>query len=95
MLPQILDIKSYFAKAATAFTALKARNYRLYLSGMLFSTIGTWIQVVAMSWLVYRLTGDVLLLGIVAFAGHIPSVIIMPLAGVYADRSNQFQTHQY
>jgi len=89
MLPQILDIKSYFSRAATAFTALKARNYRLYLSGMLFSTIGTWIQVVAMSWLVYRLTGDVLLLGVVAFAGHIPSVIITPLAGVYADRMNR------
>lgn len=89
MLPQIFDIKSYFSRAATAFTALRSRNYRLYLFGMLFSTIGTWIQVVAMSWLVYRITGDVLLLGVVTFAGHIPSVIITPLAGVYADRMNR------
>ena len=89
MFIQLHDIRSYFAKAATAFHAMKSRNYRLYISGMLFSVIGTWIQIIAMSWLVYRLTGDILLLGIVAFASQIPSVIVTPIAGVYADRMNR------
>lgn len=89
MFPQLTDIKSYFFRAARAVTAMKSRNYRLYITGMLFSTIGTWIQVVAMGWLVYRLTEDVYLLGLVTVAGQAPSVLVTPFAGVYSDRMNR------
>ena len=53
------------------------------------SLIGTWITRVATSWLVYRLTGSVLLLGVVAFAGQIPTLILAPVAGVLVDRWNR------
>jgi MFS family permease len=56
---------------------------------MLFSVLGTWIQIVATGWLVYRLTDSAFMLGIVTFAGQIPSLIVTPIAGVYADRMNR------
>jgi len=68
------------------FSSLRSRNYRLYFTGQCISLIGTWMQQVAMSWLVYRLTGSVLLLGTVAFINQIPSFLISPFAGVYTDR---------
>lgn len=66
--------------------ALRHRNYRLYFSGQSLSLIGTWITRVAQSWLVYRLTGSSLLLGIVGFAGQIPTFLLAPFAGVWVDR---------
>ncbi len=66
--------------------ALHARNYRLFVAGQSISLIGTWMQQVAMSWLVYRLTGSAMLLGLVGFASQIPTIFISPLAGVLADR---------
>ncbi len=69
--------------------ALAHRNYRLYLLGQAISLIGTWMQQVAMSWLVYRQTGSPLLLGIIGFSSQIPSLFIAPLAGVAADRWNR------
>lgn len=89
MFVQLLDIKSYFSRASVGFRALKSRNYALYMAGMLVSVIGTWIQIIAMGWLVYRLTDSVLLLGVVGFASQIPSLLITPIAGVYADRLNR------
>lgn len=68
------------------FRALKYRNYRYYFWGQSISLIGTWVQNIAMSWLVYRLTGSALLLGSVVFALQIPSLFITPFAGVLADR---------
>ncbi|HSR37150.1 MAG TPA: MFS transporter, partial [Desulfurivibrionaceae bacterium] len=68
------------------FRALRSRNFRLFVVGQGISLIGTWMQHVAMSWLVYRLTGSALLLGVVAFATQIPTFVIAPLAGVLADR---------
>ena len=68
------------------FRALKHKNYRLFVSGQSLSLIGTWIQQVAMTWLVYRLTNSAFMLGIVGFSGQIPLFIITPLAGVFADR---------
>lgn len=53
--------------------ALRHRNYRLYFFGQGTSLVGTWLTRVAMSWLVYRLTGSELLLGVVGFAGQIPA----------------------
>ncbi|MCR4404594.1 MAG: MFS transporter [Candidatus Acetothermia bacterium] len=69
--------------------ALRSRNYRLYFGGQGLSLIGTWMQRVAMSWLVYRLTGSTLLLGVVGFASQIPTFIFAPFAGVLADRVNR------
>jgi MFS family permease len=68
------------------FRALKHKNYRLFVGGQSLSLIGTWIQQVAMTWLVYRITGSAFMLGIVGFSGQIPMFIITPLAGVFADK---------
>src|SRR4051812_8542589 len=69
--------------------ALRHRNYRLFFVGQGASLVGTWITRVATSWLVYRLTGSAWLLGIVGFAGQIPTFVIAPFAGVAVDRWNR------
>ncbi len=71
------------------FRALRYRNYRLFFSGQVISLTGTWMQQIAMSWLVYRLTNSALLLGLVGFLGQIPSFFLTPFAGVIADRHNR------
>lgn len=65
------------------------RNYRLYLSGQLISLIGTWMQGVALSWLIYKMTSSPFLLGTVAFVSQIPSFILAPLTGVFVDRHSK------
>src|SRR4051812_2814817 len=69
--------------------ALQHRNYRLFFSGQTVSLVGTWITRIATSWLVYRLSGSVFLLGIVGFFGQIPTLILAPFAGVLVDRWNR------
>jgi MFS family permease len=69
--------------------ALRSRNYRLFFSGQTVSLIGTWITRVATSWLVYRLTGSVLLLGVVGFCGQIPTLVLAPFTGVLVDRADR------
>ena len=66
--------------------SLKHRNFQLFFSGQLISLVGTWMQNVAQSWLVYRMTHSSLLLGLVSFAGQIPVFPMAPLAGMVADR---------
>jgi MFS family permease len=66
--------------------AFRHRNYRLFFAGQSLSLIGTWMQRIAMNWLVYRLTGSVFLLGVVNFTGQIPTLLFAPFAGVLADR---------
>ena len=73
----------------SALRALRSRNYRLFVAGQLVSLIGTWMQMVAQSWLIYRLTRSAALLGVVGFAGQIPVFILAPLGGVIADRMNR------
>ncbi len=73
----------------TVFRSLKHRNYRLFFTGQGISLVGTWMQQIAMSWLVYRMTGSALLLGLVAFSGRIPTLLFGPFAGVLADRLNK------
>ncbi len=73
----------------STFRALQYRNFRLFIAGQSISTIGTWMQSVAMSWLVYRMTGSALLLGTVAFLSQIPTFVLSPFAGVFADRYNR------
>ncbi|MBN1298060.1 MAG: MFS transporter [Actinobacteria bacterium] len=72
--------------------SLSHRNYRLFFSGQLVSLSGTWMQVVAMSWLVYRLTDSALMLGLVTFLSQIPSFLFAPFAGVCIDRWNKHKT---
>ena len=69
--------------------ALHHKNYRLFFGGQSISLIGTWMQQIAMSWLVYRLTGSALLLGVVSFSSQIPVFLLASIAGVYADRWNR------
>ena len=69
--------------------ALRHRNYRLFFGGQSISLIGTWMTRIATSWLVYRLTGSSLLLGVVGFAGQIPAFLLAPIAGVLVDRWNR------
>lgn len=69
--------------------ALRHRNYRLFFAGQGISLVGTWLTRVATSWLVYRLTGSALLLGLVSFAGQVPTFLLAPFAGVLIDRWNR------
>jgi len=71
------------------FRALGHRNFRLFFVGQTISLIGTWMQQVAMSWLIYRLTHSAVLLGVVNFAAQIPSLVLTPLGGALADRINK------
>ena len=66
--------------AARIVRALRHRNFRLYIGGQLVSLVGTWLQVVAQSWLVYRLTDSPLLLGATGFVGQAPVFFLAPLA---------------
>ncbi|HET8656674.1 MAG TPA: MFS transporter [Longimicrobiaceae bacterium] len=71
--------------------ALRHRNYRLFFGGQGTSVIGTWITRVATSWLVYRLTGSAAMLGIVGFAGQVPTFLLAPFAGVWVDRLDRYR----
>ncbi len=73
------------------FSSLHSRNYRYYFIGQGVSLIGTWMGNVALSWLVYRLTGSVFLLGLVGFTSHIPMFILSPVSGVLTDRYNRLK----
>ena len=77
------------SRVATAVRALRHRNFQLFFAGQLISLIGTWMQTVAQSWLVYRLTGSTLLLGTVGFASQIPVFLVAPIGGTVADRFNR------
>src|SRR5271156_1909078 len=72
--------------------SLRHRNFQLFFSGQMISLIGTWMQNIAQDWLVYRLTGSAVLLGVVAFVGQIPIFLLEPVAGIVADRRNRHRT---
>ncbi len=69
-----------------ALRAFAHRNFRLFYAGQAISLIGTWIQQIALSWLVYRTTGSGFLLGLATFCSQIPMLIFLPLAGLLSDR---------
>ena len=71
------------------FRALQHRNYRLFFGGQGISMIGTWMQQIAINWLVFRLTHSALLLGVVGFTSRIPTFVFAPFAGVFVDRWNR------
>jgi MFS family permease len=74
------------SRVRTTLRALRHRNFQLFFAGQLISLIGTWMQNVAQSWLVYRITGSSTLLGAVGFAGQIPVFLFSPIGGLIADR---------
>ncbi len=76
------------------FSSLRSRNYRIYFTGQGISLIGTWMQNIAMSWLVYRLTGSVFLLGLIGFTSQIPTFVLAPFTGVLTDRYNRLRIMQ-
>jgi MFS family permease len=75
--------------AAGVFRTLRYRGFRLLFLGNIVSLVGSQIQFVALSWLVYRLTGSAAMLGLVSLISRSPSFFISPLAGVLADRTDR------
>jgi MFS family permease len=82
---------NFSSKFKTIFRSLQYRNYRLFFSGQSISLIGTWMQRIAMPWLVYHLTGSAFLLGLVSFAGQIPAFLLAPVAGVVSDKYSKYR----
>jgi MFS family permease len=76
-------------KLPATLRALQYRNFQLFFSGQLISLIGTWMQIVAQSWLVYRLTGSSVMLGAIGFCSQIPVFLLAPVGGIVADRYNR------
>jgi MFS family permease len=79
------------ARFKVVFRSLQYRNYRLFFSGQSVSLIGTWMQRIALPWLVYNMTGSAFLLGVVSFAGQIPTFFIAPFAGVLTDKWSRYR----
>src|SRR6267378_5738116 len=73
------------SRLQASLRAFRHRNFRLFFAGQLTSLVGTWMQTVAQSWLVYRLTGSPTLLGLVGFASQFPIMVLAPIAGAVAD----------
>lgn len=76
-------------RLSSTFRALRHRNFQLFFAGQFVSLTGTWMQSVAQSWLVYRLTGSVILLGLIGFCNQIPVFLLAPVGGAFADRHNR------
>lgn len=83
------DSSKFKTQFQSIVRALRHRNFRLFYSGQSISLIGTWMQRVTQGWLVYQLTHSAFLLGVVGFAGQIPTLLLAPFAGVLADRWNR------
>jgi MFS family permease len=83
--PEVLEASRTRGGISHAWRALRHRNFRLFFSGQSISLIGTWMTRIATSWLVYRLTGSALLLGLVGFMGQIPTFLLAPFAGVWVE----------
>lgn len=66
--------------------ALQHRDFRLFASGQMISLVGTWMQMIAQSWLIYRLTGSATALGLATFFGQVPLLVLAPFGGLVADR---------
>lgn len=72
-----------------SFRAFGLRNYRIFFLGQTVSLVGTWMQRVAMGWLIYRLTDSAMLLGVIGFTSLVPTFFVGPFGGVLADRLNR------
>ncbi len=78
--------KPQSSRIRIALRSLRHRNFKLFFAGQFISLIGTWMQSVAQSWLVYRLTGSSVLLGGVGFAGQVPVFLFAIIGGTVSDR---------
>ncbi len=78
-------------RVRTILRAFRHRNYRLYFFGQAISITGTWMQSIALNWLVYRLTDSPFMLGLVGFVLYAPNFFLAPIAGVFADRASRFR----
>lgn len=79
----------FFSHLPSGLRALAYPDFRLYFFGQAVSILGSWIQQVALAWLVYRLTGSSALLGVTAFCALIPQLLVGPLAGAWIDRRDK------
>ena len=79
------------ARVKNTFRALRQRNYRLFFIGQGISLIGSWIQNIAMSWLVYSLTNSAMMMGTITFINALPTLFVSPVAGVVIDRVNKYK----
>ncbi len=84
--PPMAPERSFRKSLGYSFRAFYSRNYRVYFIGQSISLIGTWMQRVAMGWLIYRLTNSAFLLGLIGFTSLAPTFFIGLLGGVLADR---------
>jgi MFS family permease len=80
--------------STSGFSSLQHRNFRFYLAGQGVSQAGTWMQTVAMGWLVIELTGSGALLGLVTAAQFLPVLFLGPIAGAIADRRSRWHIIQ-
>jgi MFS family permease len=87
--PSTQEHSNILSNLRVLFRAFQYRNYRLFFSGQSISLIGTWMQRIALGWLVYRLTNSPILLGITGFSSQFPTFIFAPFAGVIADQTNR------
>ena len=69
--------------------ALRHRNFAYFVAGQSIALVGYWIQQIAVSWLVYKLTGSATLLGVLSFAANLPVLLLAPVAGIWSDRCNR------
>ncbi len=83
---------SALAGITSIFRSLRYRNYRLFFAGQSISLIGTWMQMLAVGWLIYRMTNKPFLLGLLPFLGQLPTFALTPLTGVWADRLDRRKT---
>jgi MFS family permease len=81
-----MRLKAFGAALNNIYRSLKYRNYRLFFAGQSVSLIGSWMQRVALPWLVYRLTDSPFMLGLVGFTNQVPALLVAPFAGVLIDR---------
>lgn len=79
------------AKIKNTFRTLSQRNFRLFFIGQGISLIGSWIQNIAMSWLVYTLTNSAFMMGMITFINALPNLLVAPVAGVVIDRVNKYK----
>jgi len=80
-----------FERLRFPFRALRHRDLRLFYVGQGISLVGTWMQHVAVSWLVYRMTGSPWILGVVGFCHQFPTFVVAPFAGALADRWSRYR----
>jgi len=84
--PHIFPLRTRQFRIPRSLSALRHRNYRLFIFGQLIATAGTWMQIIAQGWLVYEISGSELALGVVSSASAIPVLLISPWGGVIVDR---------